>query len=148
MSAQAACIFCEIASHKRPARIVEESEGAVAFLDAFPLAEGHLLVIPRTHVAKVQQMTKDDARAVFELVWKLSGALETVTKTDGATIAVHNGRSAGQEIPHVHFHVIPRKPDDGAGPVHTMFRTRPQLTSDQLDALASEISLAMKQAQK
>ena len=128
--------------------MVGNNDGAVAFLDAFPLAEGHVLVIPRSHATKVQQMSLHDAQAVFELVWKLSGALESVTGMDATTIAVHNGRDAGQEVPHVHFHLIPRRPGDGAGPVHTMFRTRPKLASDQLDSLAARIALAVNSADK
>ena len=138
------CLFCEIASGNRPARIIVENHRSLAFLDAFPLSEGHVLVIPRAHAAKIQDLSWNDAQAVFELVWKLSGAVESATGTQGSTIAVHNGKIAGQEIPHVHFHVIPRRPDDDAGPVHTMFKKRPRLSSENLDSISSRISLLVE----
>jgi histidine triad (HIT) family protein len=138
------CIFCEIISGKRSARIVAENINAVAFLDAFPLAVGHVLVVPRTHFAKIQDMASQDSAAVFELVQKLSSAVEDATDTTGSTIAVHNGRVAGQEIPHVHVHIIPRRSDDGAAPVHVMFKKRPKLEPEQMDSMRSMISSRVK----
>src|SRR5215510_16281152 len=103
-----------------PARVVMENNEAIAFLDAFPLAEGHTLVIPKSHYSKIQDMEKQDAMAVFEMAWKVAGAVETGSTAKGSIIAIHNGADAGQEIPHVHIHLVPRKTSDGAGPIHSM----------------------------
>lgn len=88
-------------------------------MDAFPLTKGHSLVIPKSHYEKIQEISKDDNIDLFETVRK---TISKVDKITGATLlAVHNGKESGQEIPHVHVHLIPRSSDDSAGPVHSMF---------------------------
>ncbi len=120
------CIFCRIVSGEVPSGRVYETADSVAFLDAFPLARGHTLVVPRRHYAKIQGMPAGEASDLFEAVRVVSARAERLGPS--VLVAVHNGREAGQEVPHVHVHVIPRKPGDGAGPVHSMFRDRPKMS--------------------
>jgi histidine triad (HIT) family protein len=134
------CVFCKIISGEIPAKVIMQNEKAMALLDAFPLAAGHSLVIPKSHYAKVQQMSEQDAMAVFEIVWKLVGAVETGSQVNASTIAIHNGSEAGQEVPHVHAHIVPRKRGDGAGPIHSMFRVKPKLSSQEMDSLCERIA--------
>jgi histidine triad (HIT) family protein len=134
------CVFCKIASGKIPAKVVMQNDRAIALLDAFPLAAGHTLVIPKSHHAKVQDMNEQDAMAVFEITWKVAGAVEAGSQAGASTIAVHNGSEAGQEIPHVHVHIVPRKRGDGAGPIHSMFRNRPKLSPQEMDSLRDKIA--------
>lgn len=134
------CVFCKIAVGKIPARVLVQNERAVALLDAFPLAAGHVLVIPKSHYAKVQDMGREDAMAVFEITWKVAGAVEAGSNVQATTIAIHNGSEAGQEIPHVHVHIVPRKAGDGAGAIHSMFRNRPKLGAHEMDALRDKIA--------
>jgi histidine triad (HIT) family protein len=134
------CIFCKIAAGKIPTKVIVQNERAMALLDAFPLAAGHTLVIPKSHYAKVQEMSKEDAMAVFEITWQVSDAVEAGSQVSASTIAVHNGREAGQEIPHVHVHIVPRKSSDGAGPIHSMFKNRPKIGSDEMGTLRSKIA--------
>jgi histidine triad (HIT) family protein len=138
------CIFCKIASGKIPAKIMLQNKNTMALLDAFPLAAGHTLVIPRSHYAKLQDMKRPDAVALFEMTWQVVSAVEAGSQTSATTIAVHNGREAGQEIPHVHVHLIPRKPGDGAGPVHSMFGKRPKLGLEEMESLRSKIASNLK----
>jgi histidine triad (HIT) family protein len=84
-------------------------------------------------------MSKQDSQAVFELLQEVTGAIEKVSGVDASTIAIHNGKDAGQEIPHVHVHIIPRKAGDGAGPVHSMFGSRPELKDSEMDLLLRRI---------
>jgi histidine triad (HIT) family protein len=133
------CIFCKIVAGRVPARVVGQNERAVAFLDAFPLAAGHTLIVPKAHYVKVQDMGRQDAQAVFELVHDLVDRVESAAGAGSSTIAVHNGRDAGQEVAHVHVHIIPRKPGDGAGPVHSMFRNRPKLSPQEMDAILGKM---------
>jgi histidine triad (HIT) family protein len=133
------CIFCKIAVGKIPARVVMQNDRAVALLDAFPLAAGHTLVIPKSHYAKVQDMGEDDAMAMFEITWKIAGAVETGSQVEASTIAIHNGSEAGQEIPHVHVHIVPRKRGDGAGAIHSMFKSKPKLSPQEMDSLRDKI---------
>ena len=131
------CIFCKIANKEIPTRIITESENSIAFLDAFPVSRGHTLVIPKNHYEKVQDITDIDNNDLFDTVHKV---ISKVDKLTGSTLlAIHNGKDSGQEIPHVHVHLIPRELDDQAGPVHSMFKDRPKLSDEELDQLCTKI---------
>ncbi len=136
---QEECIFCKIALKKIKTNIIIENEKAMAFLDAFPLSKGHTLVIPKAHYSKIQELDENSSQSVFNLVWKISNPIEKATDVNSSTIAIHNGKEAGQEIPHVHIHVIPRKRGDGAGPVHSMFRNKPDVKSFDMSSLVEDI---------
>ena len=133
------CIFCKIANGSISANIIDQNNRAIAFLDAFPLSSRHTLIIPKSHYSKVQDMNKEDSSDVFNLLWKLSGAVEEAAGVNASTIAIHNGKAAGQEVPHVHIHVIPRTTGDGAGPVHSMFKKRPNTSSKELNLMLEKI---------
>ena len=133
------CIFCKIVNGSISASIIDQNNRAIAFLDAFPLSAGHTLIIPKSHYSKVQDMNKQDSSDVFNLLWKLSGAVEKAAGVNASTIAIHNGKAAGQEVPHVHIHVIPRTIGDGAGPVHSMFKKRPNTSSEELNLMLEKI---------
>jgi len=131
------CIFCKITKKEIPSKIITETKNSIAFLDAFPLSRGHTLVIPKCHYEKVQDMTDMDNTDLFNTVHKV---ISKVDKLTGATLlAVHNGKDSGQEIPHVHVHLIPRELSDQAGPVHNMFKDRPKLSDKELDELCTKI---------
>jgi histidine triad (HIT) family protein len=131
------CIFCKIAKKEIPSKIITETKNSIAFLDTFPLSRGHTLVIPKCHYEKIQDMTDIDNNDLFDVVHKV---ISKVDKLTGATLlAVHNGKDSGQEIPHVHVHLIPRELSDQAGPVHNMFKDRPKLSDKELDELCAKI---------
>ena len=134
------CVFCKIIAGKISARVIMENERAMAMLDAFPLAAGHTLVIPKLHYAKVQEMSEQDAMAVFEIIWKLASAVEVGSQVNASTIAIHNGNEAGQEIAHVHAHIVPRRRGDGAGAIHSMFKIKPKLSPQEMDSLRDRIA--------
>ena len=134
------CVFCRILDGKIPAKVIERTDNALAILDAFPLAAGHSLVISKSHVGKLQDLGKQELAALFEQVRKVTAAVEKATGVTATTIAIHNGKNAGQEIPHVHIHIIPRKEGDGAGAVHSMFHKRPDSSSMDMDSICSKIS--------
>src|SRR5574342_257168 len=131
------CIFCNIINGKIPVRKIMETEKSLAFLDAFPLTKGHTLVIPKNHYTKIQEMSKDDNVDLFETVRILTNKIEQLFSS--SLIAIHNGKESGQEVPHIHVHIIPRTVDDGAGAVHSMFIKRPHLTNDELDQIAEKL---------
>jgi histidine triad (HIT) family protein len=133
------CIFCKIVSGKLRARIINENDYAMAFLDAFPLSFGHTLVVPKAHFSKVQDMDKEYSCAVFSIACQIAAILEPTVRVNASTIAIHNGRDAGQEVPHVHIHIVPRSVNDGAGPIHSMFNSRPKLNDEEMDKLADKL---------
>lgn len=131
------CIFCKIAKGQIKARTILETEKSLAFLDAFPLAPGHSLVIPKSHYERIQDLPPSDNADLFETVRKV---VPMVDKLTGATlVAVHNGRESGQEIPHVHVHLVPRSMHDSAGPIHSMFSKRPSLSDKEFDDVLGKI---------
>ena len=131
------CIFCKIISGNIPAKILKETTQSISFLDAFPLAKGHVLVIPKTHHQKIQDMGNDENTDLFSLVHEM---VSTVDSVSGATlVAVHNGIDAGQEVPHVHVHLIPRSKDDSAGPIHSMFDSSLNLSESELDDIYNKL---------
>jgi len=131
------CIFCKIVKGEIKARIITETKNSLAFLDAFPVAKGHSLVIPKKHYEKIQDMSSDDNRDVFDLVHKV---VKKVNNMTGSTlVAIHDGKEAGQEIPHVHIHLIPRSHDDSAGAVHSMFKNRPKMSDSEFDQMLEKL---------
>ncbi len=131
------CIFCKIVKKEIPSYVIMETENSMAFLDAFPVSRGHTLIIPKNHHEKVQDMEESDSADLFNTV---RNVISKVDKITGSTLlAVHNGKESGQEIPHVHVHLIPRKLSDQAGPVHSMFKDRPKFSDKELDDLCTKI---------
>ena len=133
------CIFCKIVSKEIPTKILVETESCIGFLDAFPLARGHALVIPKNHYEKLQDLPINVNTEVFSTVHSLISKVDSLT---GATlVAVHNGKQSGQEIPHVHVHLIPRSEDDSAGAVHSMFSKKPDLSESEIEELCSKLRI-------
>jgi len=133
------CIFCKIASKEIPAKILVETKSCIGFLDAFPLARGHALVIPKNHYEKLQDLPTDINTEVFSMVHSLISRVDSLT---GATLmAVHNGKDSGQEIPHVHVHLIPRSSEDSAAAVHSMFSQKLELSESEIDELCSKLRI-------
>ena len=133
------CIFCKIVSKEIPTKILVETESCIGFLDAFPLAKGHALVIPKRHYEKLQDLPINVNTEVFSTVHSLISKVDSLT---GATlVAVHNGKQSGQEIPHVHVHLIPRSKDDSAGAVHSMFSKKPDLSESEIEELCDKLRI-------
>lgn len=120
------CIFCRIVAGEIPGEIVASDRFAVAFLDVHPLADGHTLVVPRTHVATLEGLSSADVAGLFGLVARVARPAREAVGAVGTTIGINNGPATGQTVPHVHVHVVPRWPDDGAGSIHTLFRAGPR----------------------
>ena len=134
------CVFCKISSKEIKSRVIFETENSLAFLDAFPLAAGHTLVIPKQHHEKIQDLPSKINSDLFSTVVKVVKKIDRLT---GATlIAIHNGEESGQEIPHVHVHLIPRSKNDNAGPVHRMFNETPKISDSKLDELCRELQVS------
>ena len=131
------CIFCKIVNGKIPTKIIAETNKSLAFMDAFPLSKGHSLVIPKNHYEKVQDITKEDNADLFETVRKVISKVDNIT--NATLLAVHNGKESGQEIPHVHVHLIPRSSNDSAGPVHSMFKPISKLSETEINELFEKL---------
>lgn len=134
------CIFCSIVEGEIPARTVYETDDVLAFLDANPLAPGHTLVIPKGHWSTVQSAPHEVRSNVFGTIADLVGAVETAVEADASNIGFNNGVASGQEIPHLHGHIVPRFENDGGRPIHAVAGSRPDLSDAELDDIAETIS--------
>jgi histidine triad (HIT) family protein len=84
-------------------------------------------------------MNREYSSAVFGLLRVVIAEVEKATGVKASTIAIHNGIEAGQDMLHVHIHIIPRASCDGAGPVHSMFKKRPEVRSEKMDSILVRI---------
>ncbi|KEG07148.1 adenosine 5-monophosphoramidase [Trypanosoma grayi] len=111
------CIFCKIVEGAIPCHKVAETAKVLAFMDVNPLSRGHVLVIPKTHAEFLHEVEPETAGEMGTLVAKISRAVagDGEPKTQ-YNILQNNGRLAHQEVPHVHFHIIPkRSAEEGLG---------------------------------
>ncbi len=109
----AECIFCRIVARELPASIVYEDAATIAFLDLRQTNEGHVLVLPRTHVPTLDRLPADAFAPLMATVVAMTSAVQRCFGPDGINIWQSNGEGAAQEVPHVHFHVFPRWKNDG-----------------------------------
>jgi histidine triad (HIT) family protein len=132
-------IFEQIVAGDIPARIVYETDTVAAFLDANPLAPGHTLVVPKEAYERLDELPEDVAADVWAAVQELTPRIESAVDADASNVGVNNGSAAGQEVPHVHVHVVPRFEGDGGRPIHAVAGSRPDLSEDELDDIAAAI---------
>lgn len=137
------CVFCRIVAGEAPSRTVFQNDAVVAFLDAHPLAPGHTLVVPTDHHERLEDVPTARAQQLLGAVYDLVEPVQAAVDADGSTVALNNGRAAGQEVPHVHWHIVPRFDDDGGGPIHAAMGPRPTLDDAELDAIAERIAAAV-----
>lgn len=109
------CIFCKVVAVEIPASVIFENDSVVAFLDIGPLADGHVLVIPRVHHAKLSELPASECAQLGLVLPRVAKALLEVTGAEGFNLLVNEGRSAGQLVSHVHIHLIPRVANDKLG---------------------------------
>jgi histidine triad (HIT) family protein len=131
-----ACTFCSIVAGRLPASIVLEDDLSVAFLDTRPLFHGHTLLVPRAHVETLPDLPAPDVGPLFERAQRLSVAVRDAMGAKGTFVAVNNVIS--QSVPHLHVHVVPRRPKDG---LRGFFWPRTTYESDEeRDAVAARIA--------
>ncbi len=109
------CIFCKIVAGQIPSAKVLEDDSSLAFMDIGPLAQGHVLLIPRCHYETLDQMPADEAGAMTRHLPALVKAVQSAMGCEGVNVLQNNGLVANQFVPHVHFHIIPRDQDDEFG---------------------------------
>lgn len=100
------CPFCDIKNYKD--NIVCETELTISILDRYPVSKGHTLVIPKRHVGSYFDLTEDEVTDIWSMVNDVKKVLDYMYEPDGYNIGINVGKAAGQTVPHVHIHVIPR----------------------------------------
>ena len=114
--------------------MILEKEETVAFLDIFPCTPGHTLVIPRQHYPTLAEMPAEEVGKLFRVAAVVGAKVQAAMAAAGFNLGVNNGAAAGQEIFHVHVHVIPRYPNDGGGSMKSVAHFRGKETLDQIAA--------------
>jgi histidine triad (HIT) family protein len=110
------CIFCDIIAGKIPASIVHRDDVCIAFMDIKPINPGHLLIIPINHATYIADMDAGTAAHLMKVAHSIAPALrKSGLKCEGVNLFLADGEAAGQEVFHVHLHVIPRFKGDGFG---------------------------------
>lgn len=107
-------IFSRIIAGEIPCHRVYEDDRVIAFLDIGPLSRGHLLLVPKEPTARLHDLSDESAAALGRAMPRLARALMSVTGCPAINVLLNDGSGAGQEVPHVHFHLIPRH-EDGSG---------------------------------
>ena len=108
------CIFCDILAGHAPANFVYHDELCAAFMDIRPVNPGHVLVVPHTHAALFSELDKETVGHMFQVAQYIDTALRASgIKCEGVNLFLADGRAAGQDVMHVHLHVIPRFDGDG-----------------------------------
>jgi histidine triad (HIT) family protein len=111
----AACIFCSIVEGKTPSVMLVRDDTCTAFLDIHPLSRGHALVVPNVHAAFLTDLRIDVRQHLFAVAASVLAAQRRCgLSAEGANLLLNDGTAANQHIPHVHIHVLPRAPRDGA----------------------------------
>ena len=108
-------IFTKIIKGDIPCQRVFENDRVLAFLDITPLSEGHTLVVPKLQVERFEDLPAEDAAAIASVLGPIAQQVTAAVSAPAYNILLNNGKLAGQEVPHVHFHIIPRRPGDELG---------------------------------
>jgi histidine triad (HIT) family protein len=122
-----ATLFDRILNGTLPSHKVAEGELWYAFLDIFPRSRGHTLVIPKQSVRHISELSESMRNALFAGVVEVQEILSKHFETDDFTVCIHDGPLAGQEVPHVHVHIIPRQLGDGGSTLQAMWPNAPPM---------------------
>lgn len=129
------CIFCRIIRGELPSVLLSETEDVISFLDIHPVNPGHALVVPKAHLSTLFDVPSALGVAVFDAVRAVGLAVMQGTGAQGLNVVQNNFSAAGQEVAHVHWHLIPRFEGDG----HGLWRSGDYADAQQMHALAKDI---------
>jgi histidine triad (HIT) family protein len=137
------CVFCEIVDGRAPASVVYRDDVCVGFMDITPVNPGHVLIVPVRHATYLADLDPQTGGGLFKVAQRLAAAVrESGLSAEGINLLLADGEAAGQEVFHVHLHVLPRFRGDGFG--HRFPPTYGQQpTREQLDSHARAIAVAM-----
>lgn len=107
------CIFCKIVEGKIPCTKIYENDRILAFLDISPVNKGHALVIPKKHSETILDTDEKTLNEIMSVTKKLSAAIMKAVNADGFEVCINNKKAAGQLVPHLHMHIMPRFNNDG-----------------------------------
>jgi histidine triad (HIT) family protein len=139
----AGCVFCDIVAGERPSSIAYQDATCTAFMDIQPVNPGHTLVVPNEHAASLAELDPEVGGRMFQVAQRIAQALrDSEIRCEGVDLILADGAAAGQDVFHVHLHVLPRYRGDGFG-----FRFGPDYGQrpprSELDVRAAQIRRAL-----
>ena len=138
------CIFCKIVEGNAPSSKVYEDDLCLAFMDIQPVNPGHVLVVPKAHFSDLSDLPAEMGGHLFQVAQRIALSMpKTNIRNEGIDFFLAHGEAAGQEVFHVHLHVIPRYSGDGFG-----FKFGPNYSNlperGELDTIADQIKKQLK----
>jgi len=133
------CIFCSIVEGRIPAYVIYQDEYYLAIMDRYPSAQGHVLILPKRHVADIYGLNAEEAAALIPLAQRIASKMRDTlgAEMQGLNLVQNSGKAAGQEIMHFHLHLIPRYKND-----NVRFAAKPTDPSlEELERLAAQLKL-------
>jgi histidine triad (HIT) family protein len=137
------CTFCDLIHGSAEVSICHEDSDAIAFMDIQPVNNGHVLVVPREHYESVLDVPQALGLHLFRITMQLTAAIRRVTGCKDFNIVVNSGTAAGQDEPHYHVHIIPRRAGDGFD-IPLPFNGSEMPDRTVLDAYAARIISALR----
>ncbi|MDO8504628.1 MAG: HIT family protein [Candidatus Liptonbacteria bacterium] len=126
------CIFCKIGKKEIPADMVYEDNNSFAILDIHPVAPGHTMVLPKIHADNLLALPEEEIGPLFEAVKTVLGKLKRALGPDGFTVGINHGSVSGQEIDHLHIHLIPRFKGDAGSSINSVVNNPPKETIQEI----------------
>jgi len=120
------CIFCKIRDGEAPSYKIYEDEHTLAFLDNNPVADGHVLLIPREHTKYIEELQPETAENLMKTLMRIVPPIQRAMNSTDSNIGINNGPNAGQLVPHVHTHIIPRPTKVGSLLFSSVGRFKPR----------------------
>ncbi len=133
---QADCVFCKIVQGILPSTRIFEDRLSLVFLDIAPIIKGHALVIPKEHYDPITAVPESLLQHLIIVARRVAAAQVAGLQADGVNIMQANGAAAGQVVPHMHFHIIPRFSHDGH---HWNWKTTPYANPEEMQTLAARL---------
>ena len=137
------CTFCDLIRGAAEVSVCHEDSDAIAFMDIQPVNNGHVLVVPREHYESLLDVPEEIGMHLFRVTMRLANAVRKVTGSDDLNIVVNSGAAAGQDEPHYHVHIIPRRHGDGFD-IPLPFNGSEMPDRTVLDAYAAQIISALR----
>lgn len=126
------CLFCKIVDKKIPAQVLYEDDHVLVFLDVAPQAPGHTMVIPKEHARNIIELSSAEVGPLFLGVKRTAELLKNKLQPEGVTIGINQGRASGQEVDHLHVHLLPRWHGDKGSAIQSVVNNPPKESLEEM----------------
>ena len=125
----------KITKKEIPSNKIYEDNDFLAFLDVYPHAKGHTVIIPKEHVNLISELDDEKSKNMMLIVKKVMNIIKKKLNPDGFNVGWNSGETAGQVVPHLHIHIIPRYSGDGGGSIHSIIKNPGDLSVEEVAKL-------------